>query len=85
MPVKLPQRLLSQLDKRIKEQEKRVARAQGYLDELRYARSQMQELEVSYCKQAEGGQQRALILTPERRAEIARHGANVRWGKKVIP
>lgn len=85
MTVKLPRRVIGDLDRRIKDQEKRIARAMAYLDELKKARASVEPSEEErFRPNARGGHARALKLSPERRSEISRFASKARWGKDTM-
>ena len=80
--VKVPKRIIHQIDMQIKKQEARITIAQRHLQELLDARAQMEPLSGRDGR-AKGGDARAEALSPDRRSEIAKSAAGARWHKSA--
>lgn len=85
MPIKIPRRMIAQLDEKIREQQRRVERATRYLNELKAARADVEPLEPDFDFHSKGGSARAVKLSPTRRSAIASHASRTRWAKKPTP
>lgn len=85
MPIKIPRRMISQLEVKIKQQERRVERAVRYLNELKAARADVEPLDSDFNFHSKAAAIRAAKLSPKRRTEIARHASRTRWAKKPTP
>lgn len=85
MAIKVPRYMIRQLKKKISEQEKRVARAALYLEELREALKACEPIRADLNYQSKAGYMRAAVLSPERRAEIASKAAKKRWATNPLP
>ena len=85
MKIKVPQTVVTLLDRQIKEQRERVERTSARLKELLDAREQMEVADDDTSNKARGGLARAAAQTPERRAEIGRIAASARWKGKPRP
>jgi hypothetical protein len=77
--------MIRQLKKRIVDQEKRVVRATQYLEELRESLKACEPLSTDLNYYAKGGDARAVLLSPKKRSEIAKHAVTKRWATKPFP
>lgn len=79
--IKVPARIIRQLDAQIKRQQAVVESAQKYLLELMAAREAMTPID-NHQDKVHGGHARAKALSANRRSEIASNAAKTRWNKR---